>query len=132
MLWRRLVALFRGRRMDREIDEEMSFHLDMKARDTGDDAAARRAVGNTLALREQARDAWGWRWIEEALRDGRYALRGLRRSPGFLIATIVTLALGIGANCLVFSVANATLLRPFPYRDPQHLTIVWSSAPRMG
>jgi putative ABC transport system permease protein len=129
---RRVTALFRRRSMDREVEEELSFHLEMKARETGDAAAARCAVGNSLALRERARDAWGWRWIEEALLDGRYALRGLRRSPGFAIATIATLALGIGATCLVFSVANATILRPFPFRDPGRLVIVWSKAPRGG
>src|SRR5580658_8042524 len=120
-LWRRFAVLFRGRTMDRELEEELSFHLEMKAAEWGDDASARRAVGNALRLREQARDAWGWRWIDETLRDARYGLRGLRRSPGFAIAAIVTLALGIGATCLVFSVANATILQPFSFRDPQQL-----------
>jgi len=129
-LWRRFVALLRRGSMDRDLDEELRFHLEMKARETGDRFTAQRAVGNALLLRERGRDVWGWRWLDELAQDLRYALRGMRRSPGFAAAAIVTLALAIAANCLVFSVADATLFRPFAFRDPDRLAYVWSRTPQ--
>ncbi len=126
VFWRRLVALFRRDSIDRELDEELQFHLAAKAHDSGDRFAAQRALGNSLLLRERARDAWGWRFLDELAQDIRYALRGMRRSPGFALAAILTLALAIGANCLVFSVADATLFRPFAFRDPDRLVYIWS------
>src|SRR5215469_3527152 len=126
-LLRRLNALFRRDALDRELDEELQFHLEMKSRESDDCFAAYRAVGNSLLLRERGRDAWGWRWLDELAQDVRYALRGVRRSKGFDLAAVLTLALGIGANCLVFSVADATLFRPFAFRDPDRLVYLWSS-----
>jgi putative ABC transport system permease protein len=129
-LWRRFVALFRRDSIDRELDEELQFHLAAKAHDSGDRFAAQRALGNSLLLRERARDAWGWRFLDELAQDIRYALRGMRRSPGFALAAILTLALAIGANCLMFSVADATLFRPFAFRDPDRLVYIWSNTPQ--
>src|SRR5215472_349633 len=103
-LLRRFAALFRRDAMDRELDEELQFHLEMKSRESGDRFAAYRAVGNSLLLRERGRDAWGWLWLDELAQDVRYALRGMRRFKGFAFAAVLTLALAIGANCLVFSV----------------------------
>jgi putative ABC transport system permease protein len=127
---RRCIALFRRDSMDCELDEELQFHLAAKAHATGDRFAAQRAVGNTLLLRERGRDAWGWRFLDELAQDVRYALRGMRRSPGFALAAILTLALAIGANCLVYSIADATLFRPFAFRDPDRLTYIWSKTPQ--
>ena len=64
-LWRRIEALFRRRSLDRDLGEELQFHLDMKTRETGNPVAARRTLGSPLLLREHAREAWGWRWIDE-------------------------------------------------------------------
>src|SRR5580704_8384559 len=130
VLWRRLLALFRRDSIDRDLDEELQFHLAIKARESGDTFSARRALGNPLLLRERARDAWGWRFLDELAQDIRYALRGVRRSPGFALAAILTLALAIGANCLMFSVADATLFRPFTFRDPDRLVYIWSKTPQ--
>ena len=127
---RRCFALFHRDSMDRELDEELQFHLAMKSRESGDRFAAQRAVGNALLLRERGRDAWGWRFLDVFAQDVRYALRGMRRSPGFALAALLTLALAIGANCLVFSVADATLFRPFAFRDPDRLVYVWSNLPQ--
>ena len=120
-LGRRLIALFRRRSMDRDLERELQFHLEMKALETGDTSAAERSVGNSLTWRERGRDVWGWRWLDETFQDVRFAIRGLRRSPGFAAAAILTLALAIGANCLVFTVADAT--RPTAAAIPRSGTI---------
>lgn len=128
-MWRTLAAWVSRRRMDREIDEELQFHVAMKARESGDLASARRAVGNRLLLREQARDAWRWRWLDDLAQDLRYGARGLRRNPGFAAAAIFTIALGLGAAAAIFSVTDSVLLRPLPYRDAQRLVLIEASSP---
>lgn len=99
----------------------------MKARETGSRAAGQRALGNTLRVREGARDAWGWRWLDEVLGDVRYALRQFRQNPGFTAVAVFTLALGIGINATVFTVANAMLFKGFPHVDPDNRLLYISS-----
>ncbi|MFB3776289.1 MAG: ADOP family duplicated permease [Bryobacteraceae bacterium] len=118
---RRMRALFRRDRLDRDLEEEMRLHLEMKAAETGDPAAARRAFGNPLLLREKSKDLWAWRWLDALARDMRYALRTLRRSPGFTAVAVLILALGIGGGITVFSLTNALLLNPFPYPEPDRM-----------
>jgi putative ABC transport system permease protein len=117
-LWRRVDAWLRRRSLDRDLEEELRFHLDMKVREIGNRAAARRALGSPLLLREHARDAWGWRWVDEVLWDIRYALRQFRQHPGFTIIALTMLALGIGVNEAVFTVTNGILFRGTPHIDP--------------
>src|SRR5258708_7430609 len=111
-------ALLRRRSLDRDLEEELRFHLDMKERETGSRAQATQALGSALLVREQAREAWGWRWVDDVLWALRYALRQFWRNPGFTSVAILSLAIGIGANCGIFSFADALLLRPLPVARP--------------
>jgi putative ABC transport system permease protein len=130
----RLRAWFRRDQLDRELADDMKAHIELIARDLESGGmsaaaardAARRQIGNVTALREQSRDAWGFPAIESALQDVRYALRGLRRSPGFTFTVIVTLALGIGANAAMFGVIDRLMFRPLPYmREPGDVNRVY-------
>ena len=119
----------RRRRRDAELDEEIAFHLRAEtearaARGESPDAAARRArqaFGNVTTVKEVTRDMWGYMWLERLLQDVQYALRMLRRSPGFAVAALATLGLGIGATTAVFSVVYGVLLRPLPYPNPNRI-----------
>lgn len=128
-LWRRLRALVLRWRMDRELEEELRFHHEMKARDTGNPEAATAALGNPLRIRERARDAWGWTWLDDIAGDVRYALRQWARSPLFTVTCVVTLAVGIGVNAAVFAVAESTLFNGFPNVDPDN-RLVYVTTPR--
>jgi putative ABC transport system permease protein len=117
------------------MDREMAFHVDSLARDHVRDGlsdvdaqrAARRQFGNLTRLKERGHDERTMRVVEDVLRDVRHAVRGLRQTPGFSLAVILTLALGIGGNTAVFSVVDQLLLRPLPYPNGDQLVIVEES-----
>lgn len=115
-LFRRLRYLLLRRRFDDELANDMEFHREMNAR-----AGGGQAFGNTLRLREEARDAWGWTWIDRVAQDLRYAFRLLRKSPGFTLAAVMMLAIGIGVNVAAFGFFNLVMLRSLPVRDPDTL-----------
>jgi predicted permease len=107
-LLRRISYLLHRRRMDRELAEEMSAHREMMAEDR------RTAFGSALRLREDSHAAWGWVWLERLWQDLNYGRRSIARHPGFALIAVLSLAVGIGANCAIFSLADTLLLRPLP------------------
>jgi putative ABC transport system permease protein len=130
----RLRDWLRREQLDRELTEELSFHrqqLEREARDSGADPeearyAARRRLGSVVQAQEASRDHWSWPWLDYFLKDLRYALRGLRRSPGFTATVVLTLGLGIGANAAMFGVIDRLMFRPYPMlRDPAQVHRVY-------
>src|SRR3954470_5713135 len=124
----RLFDWLRRDRLDTELTEELRFHHAQLERDTPD--IARRRLGNVTRVREDARERWSIPWLDHLQQDIRYAFRGLRRSPGFTAAVVVTLGLGIGANAAMFNVIDQLMLRPFAYlRDPARVRRVYLRTP---
>ncbi|MBM3727963.1 MAG: FtsX-like permease family protein [Acidobacteria bacterium] len=133
----RLLGLGRHRRMDQEFDEEAAAHLEMLAQRfvargmSPEEArgAARKQFGGVTRMKEDLREMRAVPALETLLRDARHTLRRLARSPVFTAATVLTLALGIGANTAIFSVIHGVLLKPLPFPGRDRLVSVWQTAP---
>ncbi len=136
--WRRITNLFRRERFDRELEEEMRMHREIREREQreagacGDEAryAARQRFGNELKLREESRDMWGWNWLENLSRDVRFGLRMLGKNTGVTAVAVLTIAIGIGASTTVFSWVSTVLLNPLPgASNPERVAALEMVAP---
>jgi predicted permease len=133
--WLRVKALVMRKRLERDLEEELEFHLAKRAEKNralglGAEAArvaALRRFGNVTLVKEDCREMWIFTWTETLWQDVRYAVRMLAKSPGFASVMIFSLALGIGANTAVFSVMNAVLLHGLPYEHPEELATIFST-----
>jgi putative ABC transport system permease protein len=136
----RLRALFRREDVEADFDEEVQYHFDREVERsiaqglTPEQArrSVRRAFGNATAVKEEARETWRWRRVDELTQNLGYSMRIMRRSPGFTAVVIATLALGIGANTAVFSVVRSVMLRPLPFPDDDRLAVLLIRAPNFG
>ncbi|MBO0720593.1 MAG: ABC transporter permease [Blastocatellia bacterium] len=131
-------GLLHRRRLERDLEDELQFHLETKAlrnREAGmspEEAlyAARRQFGNPFRWKETIRDMWSLRLLESVLQDLRYAGRSLLKAPGFTAAAILVLALGIGSVTAIFSLLNAAVLRSLPFQNPERLVLLWGNVQR--
>lgn len=129
----------RGRRYD-DISVSIQEHIEERVDELMEagrprkeaEQLARREFGNVTLIEERSREEWQWRALESVLSDVRFALRRLRKSPGFTATILLTLAIGMGANTAVFSVVNSVLLKPLPYPHSEELAALWMNAPGAG
>jgi putative ABC transport system permease protein len=141
MSWRREVAkfgaLFRRVNPEDDLEEEIRAHLEMEEQENlesgmaPDEAhyAALRKFGNVVRVKEETWEVWSFVWLEQLWQDVRFGARMLTRKPAFTALVILTLGLGIGAITATFSIVDAVLLRPLPYRDPDRLVVIWQAQP---
>jgi len=140
MLWwlraqlKHLYSIFRRSKTDFEIDEELLYHLEMRARENIEDGMspdeARRAAvkrfGSVLIVKEDSREIRRGTTLDSIWQDLRYSTRMMLKQPGFALVVIFTIMIGIGSNTAIFSVVNSILLKPLPYDRPSELAMVWA------
>ncbi|HEX6135841.1 MAG TPA: ABC transporter permease, partial [Longimicrobiales bacterium] len=136
----RLRALFSRDADERGMEEELRHHVELETaagvrRGMTPEAARRQALivfGSMDRYKDEVRDARGWGLLGELVRDARLALRQFRRSPGFTVAAVLTVAVGIGANAAMFGIVDGILLRPLPYHEPDELVRIYSASEEHG
>lgn len=136
----RIAATFCHNTEDNDLEEELRSHLEMRAADNMSAGMsveqarleARRRFGNTVRIKESTRAQRIVLWLETVLQDARFGLRTLRRTPGFTLVAVLTVALTIGATAAVFTVINSVLLRPLPYQNPGRLLTIAIFMPRQN
>ena len=125
------------RKRDADLERELHSYLELEEQEQREEGlspeeaqlAARRALGNTALIKDQAHETWGWAPLERFCQDLRYGLRQLRRSPGFASLCLITIALGIGANTAMFSVVEGVILAPLPFPRADRLIFLWENRP---
>jgi len=144
-IWRRYLR-FRGTDVRADVADELEFHIDMiasrlmgegvppdqariRAREEFGDFERARTQCEQIGVKEERRHEWG-ELLDSLAKDIRFALRSLRRAPGFAATIVITLALGIGASTAIFSIVRGVLLRPWPFSDPERLVRIWEVSPR--
>jgi predicted permease len=139
-LGRRILALPQRRQFDADLDEEMRLHRELRTQEEIERSllpeearhAAQRRFGDDLVSREASRDMWRWNWLGSLGQDIRYGLRMLKKNPGFTVVAVLTLALGIGAATVMFSVIEGAMFDPFPYADSRRLAVIVRRNPAWG
>jgi hypothetical protein len=130
-----LRNLFRHKKLERDLDEEVRSYSDLFEEEKMSNGmnsseakrAARISMGGPEQLKEEIRSVRAGAWLEAIWHDVRYAFRVLRKSPGYALAAVLTLALGVGANTAIFTVADAALLRSLPYPHADQLVHLWET-----
>ena len=133
-------SLFLKKAVEDELSDEVRFHLERQIDENVASGmsrgearrAALREFGGVEQVKEECRDARRVNFLENLVLDLRYGLRSLRKSPSFTVFAIAALALGIAASTAIFSIADTTLFRPLPYRDPDRLVVVWEDGSTYG
>jgi predicted permease len=134
--WRKLAILMRGENFKQELEEEMAFHREEAEKELRVEGmaveearhVANRQFGNDARLRDESRETVAF-WFEGILQDFRFALRQLRKNPGFALTAILILTFGIGASVAIFGFVDAALIKPLPYKDPNRLVVLFESIP---
>ena len=139
-MWKRLNALIRHDELDRGLNAEVRFHIEMETEKnirlgmSPEEARlkALRSFGPMEKHKEETRDARGVSWLETLIADLRYGARALLKHPGYALLAVLTLGLGIGANTAIFSVINGVLLKPLPYEHGDRLVVLQQSRAALG
>src|SRR5580698_2957067 len=132
--FRKIAILMRREKFKRELEEEMFFHRELTESELQAEGvpsgearhAANRRFGNDARLRDQSHETVGF-WFEGMLQDFRFALRQVRKNPGFAVTAILILTLGIGASVAIFGFVDAALIKPLPYKNPSQLVGIFET-----